>query len=91
MPDRVGVSLSSTPGITHRMATGDVHVVPSDKGWRVEVEAARARSTHETQAEARQAAREIARRSKAELLVHGRNGQIRERNTYGKDPRKTKG
>ena len=74
------------------MAKGDVHVVQNEKGWRVEVEGtARARSTHATQAEARQAAREIARRSKAELLVHGRNGQIRERNTYGKDPRKSKG
>ena len=74
------------------MAMGDVHVVPGDKGWRVEVEGtARARSTHTNQAEARQAAREIARRSKAELLVHGRNGSIRERNTYGKDPRRTKG
>ena len=74
------------------MAKGDVHVVPGDKGWRVEVEgAARARSMHATQAEARQAAREIARRSKVELLVHGRNGRIRERNTYGKDARRTKG
>jgi hypothetical protein len=56
------------------MAKGDVHVVAGDKGWRVEVEGtARARSTHTTQAEARQAAREIARRSKSKLLVHGRN------------------
>lgn len=74
------------------MANGDVHVVPGDKGWRVEVEGtARARSTHQTQAEARQAAREVARRTKTELLVHGRNGQIRERNTYGVDPRSSKG
>jgi hypothetical protein len=74
------------------MAKGDVHVVPSDRGWRVETEgSARARSTHQTQAEARQAARELARRNKVELLVHGRNGQIRERNTYGNDPRRTNG
>lgn len=74
------------------MAKGDVHVMPGDKGWRVETEGnARARSTHQTQAKAREAARDIARRNKVELLVHGRNGQIRERNTYGKDPRRTKG
>jgi len=74
------------------MAKGDVHVVPGEKGWRVEVEGtARARSTHSTQAEARRAARVIARRSKTELLVHGRNGQIRDRNTYGTDPRRSKG
>ena len=71
---------------------GDVHVVPSEQGWRVEVEAdGRARSTHKTQADARLAAREIARRSKRELLLHGRDGRIRERNTYGKDPRRSEG
>jgi uncharacterized protein DUF2188 len=53
---------------------GDVHVVPSERGWRVEVEGAtRARSTHKTQAEAAKAARVIARRNKSELLIHGRN------------------
>jgi hypothetical protein len=74
------------------MAKGDVHVVPSDQGWRVEIAAdGRARSVHRTQVEARAAARQIARQNKRELFVHGRDGQIRERNTYGKDPRKTKG
>ena len=34
---------------------GDVHVVPSDKGWRVEIEGTGgARSTHKTQVEAAQ-------------------------------------
>jgi hypothetical protein len=71
---------------------GDVHVVPSDRGWRVEVEgSARARSTHTTQAEAAKAAREIARKNESELLIHGRDGKIRDRNTYGSDPRRTKG
>lgn len=71
---------------------GDVHVVPSDKGWQVKVEgSSRARSTHSTQANATQAGREVARRNESELLVHGRDGQIRARNTYGKDPRRTKG
>ena len=79
-------------GYCLRMAKGDVHVVPGKDGWRVEIAAdGRARSTHRTQAEAREAAREIARRNKRELFVHGRDGQIRERNTYGKDPRRTRG
>jgi len=74
------------------MAKGDVHVVPSENGWRVEIAAdGRARSIHRTQAEARDAAREIARTTKRELFVHGRDGRIRERNTYGPDPRETKG
>ena len=69
-----------------------MHVVPSENGWRVEVEAeGRARSVHATQAEARLAARDVARRSKRELVVHGRDGRIRERNTYGPDPRRSRG
>jgi Uncharacterized protein conserved in bacteria (DUF2188) len=71
---------------------GDVHVVPGEKGWRVEVEGtSRPRSTHKTQSEAATAARDIARRNKSELLIHGRNGRVRDRNTYGHDPRRTKG
>ena len=71
---------------------GDVHVVPSDKGWRVEVEgASRPRSTHTTQLEAARAARDVARKNKTELLIHGRNGKIRDRSTYGRDPRSSKG
>ncbi len=71
---------------------GDVHVVPKEGRWRGEVEgSARARLTHDTQAEARATAREIARRSNAELLVHGPDGKIRQRSTYGQDPRRSKG
>ena len=74
------------------MAMGDVHVVPSEKRWRVAVEGwSRAGSMHATQAEARTAARELARKSNSELLIHGRNGRIRERDTYGSDPRRSKG
>jgi hypothetical protein len=66
--------------------------MPGDKGWRVEVEGtARPRSIHGSQAEAAKAGRDIARKNKSELLIHGQNGKIRERNTYGHDPRRTKG
>jgi hypothetical protein len=59
---------------------------------RVEVEGSgRARSSHSTQSEAARAARQIARNNKAELLIDGRDAKIRERNTYGSDPRRTKG
>jgi Uncharacterized protein conserved in bacteria (DUF2188) len=71
----------------------DVHVVPAENGgWRVEVEgSSRPRSKHQTQSEARKAGREVARKNKSELLVHGRNGNIRARNTHGNDPRRSKG
>jgi uncharacterized protein DUF2188 len=53
--------------------------------------AARPPSKHKTQAEATKAGREIACKNKSELFVHGRDGKIRERSTFGKDPRRTKG
>lgn len=71
---------------------GDVHVVPAETGCRVEVEGqSRASGTHGTQSDAWEQAQGIARRNQSEALLHGRDGQIRERNTYGHDPRRTKG
>jgi hypothetical protein len=71
---------------------GDVHVVRGSSGWQVRVEGStRASSIHNTQADAAVAGRNIARKNKSELLVHGRDGKIRERSTYGHDPRRTKG
>jgi hypothetical protein len=74
------------------VAKQDVHVVQGGKRWRVEVEgSSRPRSTHSTQAEAAKAGRQVAKKNRSELLVHGRDGQIRMRNTYGSDPRRSKG
>lgn len=44
-----------------------------------------------TQKEAVAAARRIARGQGSELLIHGRDGRIREKNTYGRDPHPPKG
>jgi hypothetical protein len=74
------------------MAKKGQHVVPSSSGWSVKkAGAARATSNHETQAEAIAAAVEIARNQKTELYIHGRDGRIRERNSYGNDPKPPKG
>lgn len=63
------------------------HVVPHDGGWAVRGAGnARATSIHDTQAAAIDAARDIARNQASELLIHGRNGQIRDRDSYGGDP-----
>lgn len=62
------------------------HVVPAKNGWAVRGAGnERVTSHHTTQAEAIQAARQIAINQGSEMLIHGRNGQIRERNTYGPD------
>jgi Uncharacterized protein conserved in bacteria (DUF2188) len=63
---------------------GDVHVLPSENGWSVEVEGPpHTRSTHPTQAAAVKAGRDIARKNGAELLIHRKDGEIRDRRAYG--------
>ena len=69
------------------MAKKNQHVVPNGAKWSVKsAGSSKASSTHPTQAEARTRARSNAIRNRSEMFVHGKNGQIRERNTYGSDP-----
>ena len=68
------------------------HVVPSGDKWSVRrAGASRASGTYGTQDEAIQKAKEIARNQGTELYIHGRDGRIRERNSYGNDPFPPKG
>ena len=63
------------------------HVVPHDGGWAVRGEGnSRATSVHGTQAAAINKGRQVARNQQSELLIHGRNGRIRARDSYGNDP-----
>ncbi len=68
------------------------HVVPHANGWAVRGENnERVTSVHDTQAQAIERAREIARNQESELLIHGRDGRIRDRDSYGSDPYPPKG
>ncbi|MBO3759668.1 DUF2188 domain-containing protein [Ciceribacter sp. L1K23] len=68
------------------------HVVPRSGKWGVLTSgASRASSVHLTQSEAIETARQIAKSHKTELYIHGKDGRIRERNTYGSDPLPPKG
>lgn len=51
----------------------------------------RAASLHATQAEAESAARAQAQRERTELVVKGRDGTIKRRDSYGNDPRSSRG
>jgi uncharacterized protein YdaT len=74
------------------MAGKNQHVVPHNGKWAVKVEGSeRASTVHDTQAEAVEQGRVRARREKVELLVHGRDGEIRSRDSYGHDPYPPKG
>ena len=63
------------------------HVVPANDGWAVKPAGSlKATKVFDTQQEAIARGREIARNQRSELLIHGRDGRIREKNTYGRDP-----
>jgi hypothetical protein len=70
----------------------NVHVVPRNGEWAVRKEGAqRDSSHHDTQSAAIGVARHTAQREGTELLVHGRNGKIRDRDSHGHDPYPPKG
>lgn len=73
------------------MANSDIHVVPAGEGWAVEAAGGGKRTMFATQEEAIEAGTKRAQADKVELLIHGRDGQIRERNSFGHDPRNIKG
>jgi hypothetical protein len=74
------------------MAGKNQHVVQREDGWAVRGEGnSRDTTLHSTQAKAAQAARDIARNQQSEVLIHGRDGRIRERDSYGNDPYPPKG
>lgn len=74
------------------MSRKNQHVVKAPSGWAVRGAGnSRRTATYDTQAEAIARARQIAQNQGSELLVHGRNGRIRERNSYGNDPYPPKG
>lgn len=68
------------------------HVVPSSDGWAVKSAGGKkATRVFTTQGKAIDAARRIAKNQGTELVVHGRDGRIREKSTYSKDPFPPKG
>lgn len=68
------------------------HVVPNGSNWSVrKAGASRASGTYPTQSEAIKHGKKIAQNQKTELYIHGKDGRIRERNSYGNDPFPPKG
>jgi hypothetical protein len=74
------------------MTKKNQHVVPHDKKWAVlgENNEKVTRVTN-TQNEAIKIAIDIAIQQKVEVVIHRPNGQIRDKNSYGNDPLKSKG
>ena len=67
---------------------GNQHVVKrADGTWAVRGEGnGRDTSRHRTQGDAIDAARDIAINQRSEVVIHGRDGKIRDKDSYGTDP-----
>lgn len=74
------------------MAKSNVHIVPRGDQWAVQ-RANGQRATHlaDTQQDAIDVGRDIARHQQVELVIHSRDGQINRRDSYGHDPHPPKG
>jgi len=66
------------------MSTGkNQHIVPHRDGWAVQSEgASKPTQVFSTQKEAINKGRDIAKNQQSELIIHDREGEIRERNSY---------
>lgn len=65
----------------------NIHVVHNGEQWQVKQEnAQRSSGNFSTQREAFERAREIAINNGQEVAIHGLDGRIRYKHSYGKDP-----
>ena len=73
------------------MSKKDIHVIPHADGWATKREGAgRAGRVFDTQRQAHDSARQTAIREQVEVVTHGRDGRIRDSDSYGRDPRPPK-
>lgn len=70
------------------MAKRNIHVVPHPEGgWQTKrAGAERAGSRHETKHEAMDQGRQTAIREGVELVIHGSDGKIQDKDSFGNDP-----
>lgn len=65
----------------------DQHVVPNGELWAVRGAGNKnVSSKHRTQQNAINAAIQNAKKEHSEVVIHGRNGRIRDKDSYGNDP-----
>jgi hypothetical protein len=63
------------------------HVVPHNGGWGIRGEGnSRLTTIKPSKEKAVDLARDIARNQQSELVIHGRNGRIQDKDSYGNDP-----
>lgn len=69
----------------------NIHVVKNGNRWAVKEEGRKTPlSIHKSQELARQNAVPVAKDNKSEVVIHGRDGKIRDKDSYGNDPKPPK-
>ena len=63
----------------------DVHISRDGARWKV-TQAGSKVSAHNTQSTAIGAGKSVAKMDRVDLVVHGRDGRIRSKDSYGRDP-----
>ena len=99
MSDQLLTVIATTIFLTCLVGNGDrgmgknQHVTPRrGGGWQVKGAGnSKATKVTSTQSQAIKAARKIASHQKSELVIHGTNGRIRAKDSYGNDPYPPKG
>ena len=65
----------------------NIHTVPFGDRWAVKKEGVSAPvSTHNTKATAEAKGASLAKQNKVEHVIHGRDGRIQDKDSYGHDP-----
>ena len=76
-------SIAKDKGLRTSPRTWHQHVVPHEDGWAIKREGNKTySSTHRKQSTAIRKAKTMARRHKADVIIHGENGAIRDRLSY---------
>ena len=73
------------------MAKKEVHTVKTPAGWANKLPGGKVLSNHRKKETAQAAGRREAIKRKAEHVIHKVDGTIGQKNSYGNDPRRTKG
>jgi len=68
----------------------NIHIVPHGNQWQVKPENSKPVSTHRTQQNAINNGIPLARKNESELVIHRPDGTIRDKDSYGYDPKSIK-
>lgn len=62
------------------------HVVPDEKGWNVKKGGGKTLKHFSNKSDAKVFGKNVSVNQKAELFIHGKDGKIQNRNSFGNDP-----